>query len=384
MPQKLEKARSRSAAAARALLALSLCAIPLSAAAESPGRIELAANWRLASALDAPSNGAAISALDYNDARWHPIRRMPATVLEILQEDGVYPDLYVGMNLLEKVPQDLYRQDWWYRTTFSAPGGHSAYGLEFPGINYRAEIWLNGHKIAGSDQVVGMYAAHEFNVTQWIKPGAQNALAVKVTPEQLIQDANGVELADSWFDWINWKFLGYKGERKPSQFGVSFVPDRNAGVWKPVYLRATGDIAVNNLLVNSKLAPGNSSARLTVYASLRNLSPQRVSGVLKASISRKGKPAIAVTQSVALDPGEDREVQFTPESHPALVVTHPDLWWPYTMGEPNVRNVGHPQLVDPCQIQARRQVRIHGVVMPRIGGEDESLPANHQQVVGAH
>ena len=52
---------------------------------------------------------------------------MPATVLEMLQEDGVYPDLYYGMNLLEKVPQDLYLQDWWYRTSFAAPAGHSAY-----------------------------------------------------------------------------------------------------------------------------------------------------------------------------------------------------------------------------------------------------------------
>ena len=76
------------------------------------------------------------------------------------------------------VPQDLYKQDWWYRTTFKAPAGESC-TLEFPGINYRAEIWLNGQKIADSKQVVGMYAAHEFNVTPWIKPGARNVLGVK-------------------------------------------------------------------------------------------------------------------------------------------------------------------------------------------------------------
>ncbi len=48
---------------------------------------------------------------------------------------------------------------------------HDFYTLEFPGINYRAEIWLNGKKIADNTQVVGMYAAHEFNVTPWINPG---------------------------------------------------------------------------------------------------------------------------------------------------------------------------------------------------------------------
>ena len=42
---------------------------------------------------------------------------MPATVLQILQEDGVYPNLYFGKNMTDKVPKDLFRQDWWYTST---------------------------------------------------------------------------------------------------------------------------------------------------------------------------------------------------------------------------------------------------------------------------
>ena len=317
------------------LLWLGLGAVPWFAAAENPGRIELAENWKLASATEAPSAGAAISVAGYRDARWHPIHRMPATVLEILQEDGVYSNLYVGKNLLEKVPQDLYKQDWWYRTTFKAPAGE-CYTLEFPGINYRAEIWLNGERIADSKQVAGMYAAHEFNVTPWIKRGSRNILAVKVTPEQLIEDVDGVELADSWYDWINWKYLGYKGRKKwYSGVGVSFVPDRNAGIWKPVYLRVTGSVSVNHPLVNSELLLSESTARLTVFANLRNLAAQPVSGTLQGTISRPGQPTIHFEQSVAnLSAGEDRQIEFTPEEFSELAVTHPDLWWPYTMGTP--------------------------------------------------
>jgi exo-1,4-beta-D-glucosaminidase len=316
------------------LLLPGIATVPLFAAAENQGRIELAENWKLASAKEAQSEGAAISVAGYKDARWHPIHRMPATVLEILQEDGVYSNLYVGKNLLEKVPQDLYQQDWWYRTTFKAPAG-DFYTLEFLGINYRAEIWLNGGKIADNKQVAGMYAAHQFNVTPWIKPGSRNVLAVKVTPEQLVQDVNGVELADSWYDWINWKYIGYNGPKRNTGAGVSFVPDRNAGVWKPLYLRVTGSVSVNHALVNSELSLAESTARLTVFANLRNLSAQPVSGILKGTISRPGKPAIHFEQSVTnLSAGEDREVEFTPEKYLELVVTHPDLWWPYTMGEP--------------------------------------------------
>jgi exo-1,4-beta-D-glucosaminidase len=338
-----------------ALLLLGMGVFTLFAAAGNPGKIELAENWKLASATEAQSEGAAISVAGFKDARWHPIHRMPATVLEILQEDGVYSNLYVGTNMLT-VPQDLYQQDWWYRTTFKAPGGES-YTLEFPGINYRAEIWLNGQKIADNKQVVGMYAAHEFNVTPWIKPGSRNVLAVKVTPERLIQDVDGVELADSWFDWLNWKYLGYKGRKRVNTgAGVSFVPDRNAGVWKPVYLQVMGAVSVNHAFVNSDLslalwnnlpdAQGGSSApystgraestaRLTVFASLQNLTAQPVSGTLKGTISRSGKPTVHFEQTVTnLSAGEDREVGFTPEQFSELVVKNPDLWWPYTMGTP--------------------------------------------------
>jgi exo-1,4-beta-D-glucosaminidase len=262
---------------------------------------------------------------------------MPATVLEILQEDGVYRNLYVGKNMAETVPQDLYKQDWWYRTTFEAPSKHAVYLLEFPGINYRAEIWLNGYLIADSKHVVGMYSAHELNATQWIKSGQRNTLAVKVTPERAIQDVNGIELADSWFDWLNWKYLGYQGPREKNSHGISFVPDRNAGIWKPVYLKVSGEVTLTQPLVNTDLPlPQTSSAKLTVYTALRNTSNQRVNGILRGTISRPGKTTIRIEQSIGLAPGEERQASFAPSEYPQLAIVDPDLWWPYTMGNPSL------------------------------------------------
>ncbi|MCX2929555.1 glycoside hydrolase [Mycobacterium sp. CVI_P3] len=299
--------------------------------------IELADGWRLASARGLPDGGAVISANDYDAAAWHPVRRMPATVLETLQDDGVYPNLYYGKNLLEEVPQDLYKQDWWYRTTFTAPSDHPTYLLDFPGINYRAEIWLNGHRVAGNEQIVGMYTDHELDVTRWITPGGPNTLAVKVTPEQAVQDVDGVELADSWYDWINWRYLGYQGPDKNPANGNSFVPDRNAGIWKPVYLKTSGPVSIGDATVNTELPlPDTDSARLTVYAPLRNYSIRQVRGVLRATITRNGRAPIHVDEPVALLAGEEREITLSPDRFAALVVDHPDLWWPYTMGRPDL------------------------------------------------
>jgi len=39
---------------------------------------------------------------------------------------------------------------WWYRTEFTAPAAEvkeARYGFTSAGINYRADLWLNGHKI---------------------------------------------------------------------------------------------------------------------------------------------------------------------------------------------------------------------------------------------
>ncbi|AQT82798.1 glycoside hydrolase [Mycolicibacterium litorale] len=299
--------------------------------------IELSTGWKLASARDLRADGSAISAAAFDDSGWHRVRRMPATVLETLQDDGVYPNLYYGKNLLQEVPQDLYKQDWWYRTTFTAPADYQTYTLDFPGINYRAEIWLNGRRVADSTQIVGMYNDHELDVTRWIQPGEPNTLAVKVTPERAIQDVNGVELADSWYDWINWRYLGYQGPDKNPANGNSFVPDRNAGIWKPVYLKTSGAVAIGAATVNTELPlPDTDSARLTVYAPLRNYSSDKQRGVLRATITRDGKAPIHLDEPVSLMPGEQREVTLSPDRFAALTVKHPDLWWPYTMGRPDL------------------------------------------------
>lgn len=320
------------------VLLMSAGDLPKFARPQAPaGTVVLSEGWQLASARDVTADGSVISRAGYRDARWHDVRRMPATVLQALQDDGTYSNLYYGKNLLEEVPQDLWKQDWWYRTTFDAPSGHSTYRLDFPGINYRAEIWLNGRLVADAKQVVGMYVDHDIDVTKWIDVGRPNTLAVKVTPERSLQDVDGVELADSWFDWINWNYLGYRGPNKNPGNGNSFVPDRNAGIWKPVTLRMSGAVAIGAATVTTELPlPSTDSARLSIFAKLRNFSTDRVRGVLSATISRAGKSDVEVDQTVTLGPGEQRDVSFLPADFSPLVLERPDLWWPYTMGSPNL------------------------------------------------
>lgn len=329
-----------------ALTSLSLCAAarpPLAGHARfaAPERVEISDNWTLSPAETIAADGDTVSTPKYDNAAWYQVRRMPATVLEILRENGVYRDLYAGKNLRDRVPQDLYLRDWWYRTQFTAPAGRQTYLLGFPGINYRGEIWLNGHLVADRTHVVGMYVAHEFDVTPLIRPGEPNVLAVKVTPERALQDVDGVELADSWNDWINWDYLGLPSPNNdPDRRGTSFVADRNAGIWKPVYLRSLGTVGIGAATVNSELPlPRTDSARLTIHTDVRNYSAQRERGVLRATITRPDHSTVHVDQAVTLAPGEDRQISLTPDQFPQLTLPHPDLWWPYTIGRPTLHDL---------------------------------------------
>jgi exo-1,4-beta-D-glucosaminidase len=309
---------------------------------DSPNLIELAHGWRLISADKVTGEDSTVSSSTFDASRWYEVRHMPATVLETLEEDGVYNDLYYGLNLL--TPGDLWKKDWWYRTTFSAPAGREVYSLIFKGINYRADIWLNGQKIADKSQAVGMYNSFEFDVSKVIQPGKENVLAVRITPEQAlprtipgdpIRVGGSVELGDTWLDWLNWKYLGVHDPA--TGYGFSFPPDRNAGVWKRVYLSTTGPVSIRNPYVSSDLPlPATTPASLTVYCDLNNHSSQPVSGILSGEITREGKATIRFEQPVSLYRSEVKEVSFSPDAFPDLQVREPDLWWPYRWGNPNL------------------------------------------------
>jgi exo-1,4-beta-D-glucosaminidase len=304
---------------------------------------ELSDGWRIISADQVSGEDAAVSSATFDASRWYPVHHMPATVLEILQEDGLYRDLYVGTNLV--APGDLWKKDWWYRTTFRAPAGREVYSLIFKGINYRADIWLNGQELANKAQVVGMYNKFELDVSKFIHPGQENVLALKITPEQAIPRVvpdgqsfkveGSVELGDTWLDWLNWKYIGVHDPQ--TDLGFSFPPDRNAGVWKRVYLSTTGAVTIRNPYVATDLPlPATNPASLTVYCDVSNHSSSPVSGVLSGEISRPGKPAVHFEQAVSLFRDEVKEASFSPDAYPELMVRDPDLWWPYRWGEPNL------------------------------------------------
>ncbi len=155
--------------------------------------------------------------------------------------------------------------------------------------------------------MAGTFATFEFNVSKSLRPGKANALAVEI----FAPGKN--DLGITWVDW------------NPTP------PDKNLGIWKEVFLTSSGDVSLRNPFVSSKLDSADKNAALTISADLRNVSNHRVSGVLRAEVAGK-----QVSQQVLLNAGELKSVSFAPEQYAQLRLENAKLWWPYTIGEPNL------------------------------------------------
>jgi len=291
---------------------------------EAGGRTYLHKNWQIQSSCQVPAGGEAISAVGFDVKSWHKTD-IPSTVVGALVTDKTYPDpnygtnlkSFPGMNYSNKglfANQDMpegspFQCSWWFRTEFMAPAGTGGdvEWLNFLGINYRANIWINGKKVADANDVAGTYRAYEFNVSKFLQPGKANALALEI----FAPGKN--DLGITWVDW------------NPTP------PDKDMGIWKEVFLRTSGPVAVRNPFVASKLDADYKGAELTVSAELRNVSSEPVQGVLRAQVE-----GADLQQRLELAPGENRIVKFLPEQFPRLKLAHAKLWWPYQMGTPEL------------------------------------------------
>lgn len=308
----------------RRLLAIILLVSCSAFAAPKPGSLRLESGWRLQSSCRVQAKGNVISTTKFDPKGWNAAV-VPGGVVANLVRDKVYPEPYYGMNL-RKIPGTTYRiatiftnqpmpQDspfrcsWWYRTEFHVSVAHSSQRkwLHFDGINYRANIWLNGKQIANSDDVAGTWRAFEFDVTDALVHGT-NVLAVEVfAPTE-------TDLAYNWVDW------------SPAP------PDKNMGIWRDVWLGYSGPVELEHSQVISDLSlPDLKTAKLTVTTELHNPTAHPVTGAVNVAID-----AIRLSQPVVVAPGERRVVTFSPEQYPQLVLNNPHLWWPAGLGQQNL------------------------------------------------
>jgi hypothetical protein len=294
---------------------------------DAAANLTLNQGWEMADAWTVHAVPEEISRPGFNTASWYDAT-VPGTVLTTLVQQGVCPDPLHGLNNL-LIP-DLATKSWWYRVEFPTPAAwqNRNVGLTFKGINYHAEIWLNGRKLGDTG---GAFIRGQFEVAPLLATAGNNVLAVRVWPPSHYTFGSGEE-----------SVIAGPGENGgdetldgPTFFcteGWDWIPtirDRCTGIWQDVVLHPTSAVKICDPQVVTTLPelPDLSVAEVTINSELRNLTKKSQTVTVEAGIAD-----VKEQKSVTLASGATNLVSFK------LKINHPKLWWPNGYGKPTLHD----------------------------------------------
>lgn len=273
--------------------------------------ISLSTNWKMQSSVHLSAiDEKRIAENSYDATSWYDAD-VPGTVMGSLVNHGVIEDATFGINM-QKVDPAQFTPPWWFRTTFqlTADEVKKSVFLRFNGINYRADLFVNGNKVVGSDSFAGSYRMFCFNITPYIQEG-ENTLALKT-----VQFGDG-EYSIGFVDWN------------------PLPPDKNLGIYRPVFLEINDGIKIRSPFVYSQVdTDSKRAADLFIQTEIVNSSDQSVTGVVRVNYELG-----QVEKKVKIDAHETLSVLFTPEEFKQLSVKNVELWWPNGMGNAKLYNL---------------------------------------------
>ena len=256
---------------------------------------------------------------------------VPATILSSYHNAGALPDPNTGDNL-NFISESFFHRDFLYTRTFHVPsemkGKHVL--LNFDGINWKAEVKLNGHAIGRID---GAFIRGQFDISEYLNKG-ENQLEVLIR-QTAHPGSRKTKTRESTS--FNGGVLGADNPTFHATIGwdwITTIPGRDIGIWNDVYLSATNALTISDPLVSTILKDGK--ATMTPRVFLRNHSRETVAGILAGHIGD-----IRFEKNVILAPESEEEISFSPSSFKQLANQEMKLWWPVGYGEPNLYEAGY-------------------------------------------
>lgn len=273
--------------------------------------------WEMQSATAVSAGGDMVSKADYATTGWYKVS-VPTTIIAGLLANKVYDfDPMYGMNF-EKLKDPKLDAPWWFRRVFTMPASSKGKDvvLRLHGINYKANVWLNGVLVADSNRVMNPMRIIELNVTSAVKPGA-NVLALEIR-RPINPNKRGGDLAIDYADWIH------------------YPPDYNGGIVNDIEILTYDRVGIDYPLVTTHFdLPSLDVAHLTVDAIVTNYSAESQDVVVEGKINGD----IQFAKKVHIGENEMADVTFTPADFPQLNVEHPRIWWPWQYGKPELNQL---------------------------------------------
>ncbi|PQJ10650.1 glycosyl hydrolase [Flavipsychrobacter stenotrophus] len=296
--------------------------------------VELNSGWKCTRATDINKSGEEISTPVTDVAGWLPAT-IPGTVLTTLLNNKLFLDPFFGMN--NKLIPDIYTTGaayytFWFVNDFNhAPAANGdEVMLQFRGINYSYDVFLNGHKV-NDVRDTGMFLRSSYSITRYLNPTGKNRLAVIVYPPSPVGNPNGGQGGD-----------GVIAHSVTNQYPAGWdwiqpIADRNTGIWDKVTIKRTKQVHIENTHVGT-LVPGKRNvegkqkpATIKVTTEAENTCDSEIRGTAIYELGGK-----KVKVSVTLQPHSVETIEF-----PDLELEDPRLWWPNGYG---------PQNLYPCKI----------------------------------
>ncbi|WLT30908.1 sugar-binding domain-containing protein [Geothrix sp. PMB-07] len=250
---------------------------------------------------------------------------VPTTERAALLKAGEILDPYVGTNALDTLWTE--EKEWWFVKEFTLDATHKGKTIDliFEGIVYKGEVWLNGKALGAME---GMFNPFAFPVSSDLNYGGKNVIAVRLeAPKDAVQR--------------NLSF-GYQYDLTPerpqlhaisqSLYCWDWAPHMVVtGIWRPVKLRVTNFLRVDQPWVRTTLRP-EGGARLDVQVETTNLSAQTAESTLVGNIrpkNFKGDP-------VRVEKHFSVAAKGSTTSHFTIDLKDVRLWWPNGMGDQNL------------------------------------------------
>jgi len=281
-------------------------------------RMVLKDGWQMQSVTKDATPGATVSQAQFEPKGWYKIS-VPSTIIAGLLANHEYDfDPLFGRNL-EKLSNPIFDQPWWFRKVFELPASEKGKDvvLKLHGINYKANVWLNGVLIADSNRVVGPFRIIELNVTKQIKYAGNNVLALEIKRPFNPQKHKG-DLAIDYADWI------------------PYPPDYNGGIVNDVEIKTYDKVGIQYPLVTTHFdTPSLALAHLSVDALVTNYSKNEQDVTVKGKINND----VAFEKKVHLAANEVKNITFTPTEYKQLNIKDPRIWWPWQYGKPELNRI---------------------------------------------
>lgn len=297
---------------------------------------------------------------------------VPGTVLTTQLANNEIPDPFYGMN--NKLIPDIYQTGrdyytYWFVKDFkeNMPANNGQVWLNFRGINYSCEIFLNGKKV-NDKPFKGMFLRKRFNITKLLAKNGTNRLAVIVYPPDVVGNPNGGQGGDGTIA------RGVAHQYTAGWDWIRPIRDRNTGIWDKVTIEKTGIVNIENphviTLVPGKRKPNGlqEQAIIKTTAELTNTNSTAVSGTLVMNIAEQN-----ITQKVLLKPNENAVIKM-----PDFVLKNPKLWWPANYGEQHLYDIKFTFLTNGTTVSDSEQLKV-GV--RQIGNEWNAVSQSKQVTV---